>query len=110
VTLFYTSFVEKHGFYLSESVGIAAMISGFLLRSVDNTIRYFPCWPTEKGANFAHRRAQGGFLVSAEQRARKCVRLGIPSTDDGKAHVSHPGTGKPIERETRAPKAVEIRA
>lgn len=98
-----------HGLYLSESVGIAAMISGFVLQSVANAIRDFPLWPTEKGAKSAHLRAQGGLLVSAEQRARKCVELGITSCDDGKVRLSHPGIARPIERETQAAKAVEIR-
>jgi hypothetical protein len=65
-----------HGFYLSESVGIAAMISEFLLQSVDNIIRVFPCWPKEKDAKFTHLRAQGGFLVSAEQKAGKIRAFG----------------------------------
>jgi len=109
VALLYTSFVEMHGFYLSESVGSAAMISGFLVQSVDNTIRDFPRWLTEKGAKFARLRAQGGFLLSADQKTRKSVKLGLTSTVGGKVHVSHPGTGKLIERETQAATTVEIR-
>ena len=65
-----------HGFYLSESVGIAAMISEFLLQSVDNTIRVFPCWPKDKDAKFTDLRAQGGFLVSAEQKGGKIDETG----------------------------------
>jgi hypothetical protein len=98
-----------HGFYLSESVGIAAMISEFLLQSVDNTIRVFPCWPKEKDAKFARLRAQGGFLVSAEQKAGKIVKLEITSTVGGKLRVLNPGTGKLIERETQPAETVEIR-
>jgi hypothetical protein len=98
-----------HGFYLSESVGIAAMISEFLLQSVDNTIRVFPCWPKEKDAKFTRLRAQGGFLVSAEQKAGKIVKLEITSTVGGKLRVLHPGTGKLIERETQPAETVEIR-
>ena len=45
-----------YGVYLSESVGLAAMISEFLLQSVDNVIRVFPCWPKEKDARFANLR------------------------------------------------------
>ena len=54
----------KHGSYLSESVGIAAAISEFLVQSVDNVIRVFPCWPKDKEARFTNLRAQGGFLVA----------------------------------------------
>jgi hypothetical protein len=98
-----------HGFYLSESVGIAAMISEFLLQSVDHTIRVFPCWPKEKDAKFTRLRAQGGFLVSAEQKAGKIVKLEITSTVGGKMRVLHPGTGKLIERDTQPAETVEIR-
>ena len=98
-----------HGFYLSESVGIAAMISEFLLQSVDNTIRVFPCWPKEKDAKFTHLRAQGGFLVSAEQKAGKIVKLEITSTVGGKLRVLHPWSGRLIERETQPAETVEIK-
>ena len=33
---------QAHGYYLTESVGIAGGISEFLLQSVDNIIRVFP--------------------------------------------------------------------
>jgi hypothetical protein len=79
-----------HGFYLSESVGIAAMISEFLVQSVNNTIRVFPCWPQEKDARFAGLRAQGGFLVSAEQREGRVAKLEITSTVGGKLRLVSP--------------------
>jgi hypothetical protein len=91
-----------HGYYLSESVGIAAMISEFLLQSVDNTIRVFPCWPKEKDARFSNLRAQGGFLVSAEQKAGKVVKLEITSTVGGKLRLLNPWTGKRVEHETKS--------
>jgi len=79
-----------HGFYLSESVGIAAMISEFLVQSVDHTIRVFPCWPQEKQARFENLRAQGGFLVSAEQREGQVTKLAITSTVGGKLRLLSP--------------------
>jgi len=79
------------------------------LQSVDNTIRVFPCWPKEKDAKFTRLRAQGGFLVSAEQKAGKIVKLEITSTVGGKMRVLHPGTGKLIERDTQPAETVEIR-
>jgi len=90
-----------HGYYLSESVGIAAMISEFLVQSVGNTIRVFPCWPREKDAKFANLRCQGGFLVSAEQKAGKVVKLEITSTVGGKLRLLNPWTGKIVERDTQ---------
>lgn len=79
-----------HGFYLSESVGIAAMISEFLVQSVDNTIRIFPCWPKEKDARFEQLRTQGGFLVSAQQRDGRITRLEITSTVGGTLRLVSP--------------------
>jgi hypothetical protein len=94
-------FVPDCGFYLVESVGIAAAISEFLLQSVDNIIRVFPCWPKEKDARFSKLRAQGGFLVTAEQKAGKIVKLEIISTVGGKLRLLNPWTGKIDERETK---------
>jgi alpha-L-fucosidase 2 len=82
-----------HGFYLSESVGIAAMISEFLLQSVDNTIRVFPCWPKDKDARFQSLRAQGGFLVSAQWQDGQVNKLEITSTVGGKLRLLSPWPG-----------------
>ncbi len=98
-----------HGFYLSESVGLAAMISEFLVQSVDNTIRVFPCWPPNKNARFANLRAQGGFLVSAAQEAGKITKLEITSTVGGKLRLLNPWTGQLVERDTTAGGRMEFR-
>lgn len=101
---------QAHGHYLTESVGIAAMISEFLLQSVGNIIRIFPCWPRECGdAKFANLRAQGGFLVSAEQRAGKIAKLEIVSTVGGKLRMLCPWTGKLVERETKRGEKLEMK-
>lgn len=88
-----------HGFYLAESVGVAAAISEFLLQSVDDTIRVFPCWPKDKDARFKNLRAQGGFLVSAEQKAGTVTLLEITPTVDGKLRLVNPWTGKITEHD-----------
>jgi len=98
-----------HGFYLSESVGIAGAISEFLLQSVDNVIRVFPCWPKEKDAEFTRLRAQGGFLVSACQKDGKVVKLTVTSTAGGKLRLVSPWTGKIIERNTQPGQTVDVR-
>ncbi len=90
-----------HGFYLTESTGIAAGISEFLLQSVDNIIRVFPCWPKDKDASFENLRAQGGFLVSAEQKNGKVTKLEIISTVGGKLRLLDPWSGKVVEWETK---------
>jgi alpha-L-fucosidase 2 len=90
-----------HGFYLSESVGIAAGISEFLLQSVDGVIRVFPCWPKERDAQFANLRAQGGFLVSAEQKGGSVTQVEITATAGGKLRLLDPWTGKIAERDMK---------
>lgn len=57
---------HRHGTFMAEMIGIAGLINEFLLQSVQNKIRLFPCWPGDKDAKFSGLRAQGGFIVSAE--------------------------------------------
>jgi alpha-L-fucosidase 2 len=92
-----------HGFYLSESVGLAAMISEFLVQSVDHTVRVFPCWPQEKDARFKNLRAQGGFLVSAEQRAGRITKLRITSTVGGRLRLLSPWSAVTVDGRTLQP-------
>ncbi len=77
------------------------MISEYLLQSVDNVIRVFPCWPKGQDARFADLRAQGGFLVSAQQQGGKVVQVKITSTVGGKLRLLDPWTGTIIERDTQ---------
>jgi hypothetical protein len=93
--------VPACGFYLVESVGLASAIGEFLLQSVDNTIRVFPCWPKERDARFTSLRAQGGFLVSAEQKGGQVTKVEIVSTVGGPLRVLNPWTGKIVERSTK---------
>ncbi|MHB8897394.1 MAG: glycosyl hydrolase family 95 catalytic domain-containing protein [Thermoguttaceae bacterium] len=102
-------FWPMHGYYLSESVGMAAMISEFLLQSVGDTIRVFPCWPADKDARFANLRAQGGFLVTAGQKGGKVTGVEILSTVGGKLRLVSPWTGQIVERETKAGERVELK-
>lgn len=79
-----------HGFYLSESTGIAAGISEFLLQSVDDVIRVFPCWPKTTNAEFTNLRAQGGFLVSASLKSGVVSEVRIESTCGKDCSVANP--------------------
>jgi hypothetical protein len=72
-----------------------------MVQSVDNVIRIFPCWPKEKDARFTRLRAQGGFLVSAEQKGGLVTKLEIVSTVGGPLRVLNPWTGKIMERATK---------
>ena len=57
---------HAHGTFMGEMIGIAGLVNEFLLQSVQNKIRLFPCWPANKDAKFSGLRAQGGFIVSAK--------------------------------------------
>jgi hypothetical protein len=67
---------------MSEMIGIAGLINEFLLQSVQNKIRLFPCWPQDKDAAFTRLRAQGGFIVSAEFKNGKVASARIETVSD----------------------------
>ena len=92
---------HAHGTFMPESIGVAAIVTEFLMQSVGDTIRVFPCWPKEQDAKFTNLRAQGGFLVSAEQKSGKVTRLEITSTVGGPLRLLNPWTGKIDERATQ---------
>ncbi len=69
-----------HAVYMPEMIGIAGLINEFLLQSVGNKIRLFPCWPKDQDAKFTRLLAQGGFLVSAEWKNGKVASAEIEST------------------------------
>lgn len=70
---------HAHGTFMGEMIGIAGLIDEYLLQSVSDRIRVFPCWPRDKDARFAGLLAQGGFVVSAEQKGGKVTRIEITS-------------------------------
>ncbi len=71
---------HQHGTYMGEMVGIAGLINEFLLQSVQDKIRVFPCWPSDKDASFTGLRAQGGFVVSASLAGGHVSLVVIEST------------------------------
>ena len=87
---FFTWAGHAHGSYMGEMIGIAGLINEFLLQSVQNKIRLFPCWPKDKEAQFKRLRTQGGFLVSAEQKQGEVTQLEIVSTVGGKLQLLSP--------------------
>ena len=94
--------------HFTEQFAAAGAIAELLLQSVGDVIRAFPAWPKEKDAKFFNLRAQGGFLVTAEQKAGKVVKLEITSTVGGKLRLLDPRTGQIIERVTRPDEKVAI--
>ena len=83
-------FQQGHGYYMSEQTAVGALINEFLLQSVDDILRVFPCWPEDKDASFTNLRAQGAFLVTADQHGGKTTRLEITSTVGGKLRILSP--------------------
>lgn len=73
---------HAHGTFMGEMIGIAGLINEYLLQSVDNKIRLFPCWPKDEDASFVRLRAQGGFVVSADFKDGQVVSATIESVAD----------------------------
>lgn len=69
----------EHGTFMGEMIGIAGLINEYLLQSVDNKIRLFPCWPADQDAAFSRMRAQGGFMVSASFKHGRVASATIES-------------------------------
>lgn len=92
---------HAHGTFMPEMVGLAGLINEYMLQSVQNKVRVFPCWPNDKDAKFTRLRAQGGFLVSAEQKNGKVVSLVIDSTSGGKLCLLSPWPTIKIKRGSR---------
>jgi hypothetical protein len=97
-----------HGYYVAESWAFAGLTSELLLQSVGDIIRVFPAWPKDKDAAFARLRAQGGFLVSAEQKGGKVASLEIESTVGGKLRLVSPWDGSVIVRDTKPGEHVRL--
>lgn len=90
-----------HGYYLAESWAFAGLTAELLLQSVDDVVRVFPAWPKDQDACFVDLRAQGGFLVSADQKGGEIVKIQINSTVGGMMNVLSPwkeikANGKPL--------------
>jgi hypothetical protein len=85
-----------HGSYLAESWAFAGLTGELLLQSVGDIIRVFPAWPKEQDAAFVDLRAQGGFLVSAEQKSGQVGPVTIKATVAGTVRVLNPWPGKPV--------------
>jgi hypothetical protein len=92
---------HQHGTFMPESIGVAAVVTEFLMQSVGDVIRVFPCWPKERDARFTNLRAQNGFLVDAEQKDGQVIKLEITSTVGGTLRLLNPWSGQVVERTTR---------
>ena len=91
---------NNYGHY-TEQFGASMAIGELLLQSVEDVIRVFPAWPKDEDAAFVNLRAQGGFLVSSEQKGGKVVKLEVTSTVSGTLRLLNPRTGQIDERACR---------
>ena len=97
-----------HGFFMSEQVAISRLVTELLLQSVGDIVRIFPAWPADKDASFYGLPAQGGFLVTAEQKTGKVTKLEITATVAGKLHLLNPWTGKIVEYDMKPAETVRV--
>jgi len=88
---------HAHGTYMAESIGVVALVTEYLMQSVGDTIRVFPCWPADKDAAFSRLRAQGGFLVSAEQTSGRITQVTVESTVGGRLRLLSPWKGLRVD-------------
>jgi hypothetical protein len=79
-----------HGTFMQETIGLVGLVNEFLLQSVENKIRLFPCWPEDKDARFSRLRAQGGFIVSAEFKGGRVVSARVESVSNRKLRILSP--------------------
>ena len=90
-----------HGYFLAESWAFAGLTAELLLQSVEDIVRVFPAWPTEQDAKFVNLRAQGGFLVSAEQKGGMVLYVSVTSTAGGTLRVLSPWPRATVRRAGR---------
>ncbi|MCG8311162.1 MAG: hypothetical protein MI975_27490, partial [Cytophagales bacterium] len=88
---------NSFGIY-TEDFSCSGAITELLLQSVNDVVRVFPAWPKEKDGKFINLRAQGGFLVSAEQKDSEITRIEITSTVGGKFHFLSPWEKAQVQR------------
>jgi alpha-L-fucosidase 2 len=81
---------NAHGYYMTEQVAIARLVTELLLQSVSDVIRIFPAWPTSTDAHFTDLPAHGGFKVSASLVGGKITKVIIHSTVGGTVKLVSP--------------------
>ena len=82
-------------FTLEGNFAFAAAIQEMLIQSHTGTIRIFPAIPPGwKDVGFTSMRCQGAFLVSAEQKGGKVVRVTLFSEKGGRCMIRDPFAGE----------------
>ena len=91
---------NKFGLY-SENFSSSGAIAEHLLQSVDDIIRVFPAWPAHLDGSFRDLRAQGGFLISAEQKDAVLINIEITSTVGGPFRLVSPWKKVQLKRDNK---------
>ena len=89
--------INDYGHY-TEQFAASMAVSELLMQSVGDIIRVFPAWPKDKDARFRNLRAQGGFLVSAQQKNGEATGIEVTATADATLRLLSPWPG--IQRRT----------
>jgi len=76
--------------HYTEQFAASCAEAELLLQSVGDIVRVFPAWPADRDARFTNLRAQGGVLVSAEQRNGPVQDVTITSTVGGTLRLLSP--------------------
>ncbi|MBR3802653.1 MAG: hypothetical protein IKK37_04310 [Clostridia bacterium] len=90
---------RHHGGGIEHLTMVPATINEMLMQSYEGVIRLFPCWDKKSDASFENLRADGAFLVSAENKGGKLTVLKIKSLKGRVCNVDCPDV-KRIVRES----------
>lgn len=78
---------RHHGGGIEHLTMVPATVNEMLMQSHEGIIRLFPCWNKKSDASFENLRADGAFLVSAENKDGKLRSLKIKSLRGRKCKV-----------------------
>ena len=96
-------------FTLEGNFAFASGIQEMLLQSHTGIIRVFPAIPQEwNDVSFGNLRAMGAFLVSAERRAGKVVKLKVHCEKGGVLRIASPVNGEVLEYSTKPGEIVDV--
>lgn len=89
---------NMHAFTLEGNFAASQAVHEMVLQSWGNCLRIFPAIPEKwKEVSFQHLRAEGGFVVDAERRGGKTVRIVITATVDQLLRLKNPFGQQEIE-------------
>lgn len=96
-------------FTLEGNFAFASGIQEMLLQSHTGIIQVFPAIPQEwNDVSFGNLRAMGAFLVSAERRAGKVVKLKVHCEKGGVLRIASPVNGQVLEYSTKPGEVVDV--